>query len=178
MKTIQSGPIKSYSPISDPPSIHSGADRFLRAIDTKLSLTFIVHSFWAMFWLLNGLDKFFNYQYFYGVTRDEKFANYFATLNLPDYIASICLYAISVIEIILAAVFIVLAAKSSSNRSLQSLAFKISMLVFFLFSAGDILFGDRAELWEHGTFMILVMTSFMMVQFYAKQSSENRKTDH
>ncbi|PZD94134.1 hypothetical protein DNH61_19465 [Paenibacillus sambharensis] len=174
MKTVQGGSMKPYHTVND--SSQRGAHRFLKALDNKLSFAFIVHGFWAMFWLLNGLDKFFNHNYFYGVTRDEKFANYFATLNLPGYISAICLYAISVIEILLAIAFVVLAVKSASNKSLQSLAFKISMLIFFVFSAGDILFGDRAELWEHGTFLILVMTSFMLVQFQARQDEKMRVT--
>ena len=34
------------------------------------------------------------------------------------------------------------------------------MLVFVIFSAGDILFGDRIELWEHGTFLVMCLMTY------------------
>lgn len=36
------------------------------------------------------------------------------------------------------------------------------MLIFLAFSTGDILFGDRAELWEHGTFMVLTLMTYQL----------------
>ena len=45
------------------------------------------------------------------------------------------------------------------------LTFKISMAVFFGFSIFDILFGDRMELWEHGTFLILATIHYVYILF-------------
>ena len=46
------------------------------------------------------------------------------------------------------------------DRTIHRLAFKGSILVFVVFSVGDILFGDRAELWEHGTFLVLCLVTY------------------
>ena len=43
--------------------------------------------------------------------------------------------------------------------------FKISMLVFFGFSIFDILSGDRTELWEHGTFLLLATIHYIYILF-------------
>ena len=32
--------------------------------------------------------------------------------------------------------------------------------MFVTFSVGDIMFGDRAELWEHGTFIVMCLVTY------------------
>jgi hypothetical protein len=39
------------------------------------------------------------------------------------------------------------------------------MVVFFGFSIFDILVGDRMELWEHGTFLILATIHYVYILF-------------
>lgn len=138
-----------------------------------LRLENILYAFWGFFWLLNGLDKFFNgvptetpygtvpFGWF-GVNRDEKMVHYFARLGLPEELALGLLYGIAVIEIVIGLAFFVLMAKRTIPGFAQRLTFKLSMLVFLTFSVGDILFGDRQELWEHGTFMILALVTFRL----------------
>jgi hypothetical protein len=53
-----------------------------------------------------------------------------------------------------------LTASEKVSHVIHRVAFKGSILVFLAFSAGDILFGDRRELWEHGTFFILVIITY------------------
>ena len=152
--------------------------RALEKIDDLLSVRIILVAFWTSFWLLNGLDKFFNYDTFFGVTSDEKFIDYFARLDLPSGLAVPTLYAFGVLELTLALgflyVLIGIGAYSIMNRIsilyilmgrgaysiVNRLNFKGSLLMFFAFSIGDILFGDRQELWEHGTFLVLVIVSY------------------
>ena len=43
--------------------------------------------------------------------------------------------------------------------------FKISMGIFFGFSIFDILCGDRTELWEHGTFLLLATIHYIYILF-------------
>ncbi len=145
---------------------------FLETINERITTTSIMLAFWAVFWLLNGFDKFFNSQYFYGVTRDPKFIEYFARLNLPGDVSLITLYTIGIVEIILGFSFLY-TLLYSKNRSLVSmLNFKLSLLIFVCFSIGDILFGDRTELWEHGTYMILVIVSS---SFYLHQEKDTNR---
>ncbi|MEE9414786.1 MAG: hypothetical protein V3V01_05830 [Acidimicrobiales bacterium] len=115
---------------------------------------------------------------FYGVTRDEKMENYFGRLGLPAWVALTSVYGIAILEVLLGLGFLVLfcwtAGPNSlrerggglmsilTDRTLHRLCFKTGMFIFLMFSVGDILFGDRTELWEHGTFMILTLVTYDM----------------
>ena len=146
--------------------------KVLETINDRLSSRAILVAFWASFWLLNGLDKFFNGQYFFGVTRDEKFIDYFARLNLPSGPALVTLYTFGVLEIILGLSFLSILVLRNVNPVFNRLNFKLSMLLFFAFSIGDILFGDRPELWEHGTFLVLAIISFEFFLFTERARAE------
>ena len=54
--------------------------------------------------------------------------------------------------------------KEKRNKIIR-LTFKISMAVFFGFSIFDILFGDRMELWKHGTLLILATIHYVYILF-------------
>ena len=131
----------------------------------------LVAIYWTFFWLLNGLDKFFNYEYFFGVDRDKKFIEYFASLDLPSSLAGISLYTFGVIEITLGVLFLLIVTHGEKNPELNRLAFKGTMVVFILYSIGDILFGDRGELREHGIYMILTILSFQFFIFTAGEKA-------
>lgn len=139
--------------------------RLLERINDRLSSRIILLAFWASFWLLNGLDKFLNYEFFFGVTRDTQFIDYFSRLNLPPTAALVSLYVFGVAEITLGLSFLYIMIRRQASPVINRLNFKASMLLFFAFSIGDILFGDRRELWEHGTFLILVIVSFRFFLF-------------
>lgn len=110
----------------------------------------------------------------YGVNRDDKFANYFSRLYLPPAIATASLYFFAVLEIILAVLFFWLFLKQFSrnhpdeerkvnlytDRTIHRLVFKASIWIFIAFLTGDILFGDRAEVWEHGTFLLMTLVTY------------------
>ncbi|MEO6588775.1 MAG: hypothetical protein ABIP06_05555 [Pyrinomonadaceae bacterium] len=111
----------------------------------------------------------------YGVNRDAKFINYFRTLNLPPTVAVISLYFFAILEIILAILFFWLfirqffdhTKKASDgktslieDRTIHRLIFKGSIWIFIAFITGDILFGDRVEVWEHGTFLIMTLVTY------------------
>ncbi|KAA3664334.1 MAG: hypothetical protein DWQ04_06270 [Chloroflexi bacterium] len=174
-----------------------------RWLDVNINLTTILFFFWALFWLLNGGDKFFNGVYvgntedwsakgvlvddsgeialtlhpmettgFYGVNRDKKMINYFENLGLPKEVAVVFLYGIAIAEIILGFIFFSLLAWNLqppnkrlkvglfADRTVHHLAFKGGLLIFVMFTIGDTLFGDRVELWEHSTFLILGLLSY------------------
>lgn len=54
----------------------------------------------------------------------------------------------------------------------RRLVFKLSMFIFLVFSVGDILFGDRQELWEHGTFMVLTLLTYQLYIGRAQERAE------
>jgi len=174
-------------------------------LDARVNLVVILLLFWAVFWGLNGGDKFYNgrsaanveswsasnvlvdsggdiaYRLhpmeprgWYGVNRNARMVNYFQRLSLPRSVALSCLYGFAVLEVILGAMFFAVFLWSMlpegrqarvplfADRTVQRLAFKGSILVFLCFSVGDVLFGDRAELWEHGTFIVLCLITYDM----------------
>lgn len=165
--------------------------KFFAYLEDFLRIEYILYAFWTMFWTLNGLDKFFNGENvespyldgvtrpsgWFGVNRDTKFIDYFDRLFLPDWLALAFLYAFGVLEVILGIMFMVIIYRSITDterqrrepKMLNRLALKCSMLFFFVFCTGDILFGDRLELWEHGTFMILTLLTY---QIYLARHSE------
>jgi hypothetical protein len=129
-------------------------------------------------------------QGFFGVSRDNKMVSYFERLHLPPAAARFCLYAFSVFELILGLGFSLLVVWSwlpltlrmkrtgawqlFTDRVIHRLCFKGSLFLFLLFSVGDILFGDRTELWEHGTFMLLTLVTYDM-WFRTDQYVSNRE---
>lgn len=142
-------------------------------VEDYLRLEYILYAFWAMFWTLNGLDKFFNgtmvqgpsgprLEGWFGVNRDAKFIDYFSRLHLPGELALGCLYFFAVLEVIVGITFLAILVNRKLPGVVNRVAFKASMLIFLAFSTGDILFGDRAELWEHGTFMILTLMTYQL----------------
>jgi len=143
-----------------------------RAAEGWLRVENLLFSFWCMFWTLNGLDKFFNgipkedewgsyAKGWFGTNRDDKFVHYFDRLDLPEEAALCSLYGFAVLEIILGIAFFTLLFKRTP-KVIHRTCFKASLILFIAFMTGDILFGDRMELWEHGTFMVLVIITFQL----------------
>lgn len=147
---------------------------YLERLETALPLPTLLLVFWSMFWLLNGLDKFFNRPRFFGVTRDQAFVEYFAQLNLPSPLALASLYGCGTLEIMLGAGFI--AALALNAPVLTRLCFKASIIIFMIFTVADVLFGDRQELWEHATYLTLVLVSAMVVRIEPRTSTAESGT--
>ncbi len=153
-----------------PAAIHN---RWYYFLENYIRLEYILYLFWTLFWILNGLDKFFNGTMqqtpagprefgWFGVTRDQKFVDYFARLFLPEWVAMTFLYIFAIVEIIIGLTFLLLLVYRKMPKVYRRLVFKASMFIFLCFSVGDILFGDRMELWEHGTFMVLTLVTYQM----------------
>ncbi len=130
---------------------------------------YVLVTYWAIFWLLNGLDKFFNYPKFFGKTRDASFVEYFSRLDLPDWLALVVLDGIGWVEIALGISFFIGLFILRRTRKLTLINLEISLLAFLGFSIADILFGDRKELWEHGTYIILIIISYLSTLFIARE---------
>ena len=148
-------------------------NRFYYFLENYLRLEYILYLFWALFWTLNGLDKFVNGTVvqtangpkefgWFGVTRAQKFIDYFAKLYLPKWTALSFLYTFAVLEIIVGLTFLLILLWRKMPSVYRRLVFKASLFIFLVFSVGDILFGDRQELWEHGTFMVLTLVTYRL----------------
>ena len=124
----------------------------------------VLVGFWLIFWLMNGLDKFFNQPTFFGVTRDAMFVEYFSRIALPEPVALFALYGIGVLEIALGASFIVALLFRERFKTLIVNNLEAALAMFVLFALGGILFGDRKELWEHGCYIGLIILSYGVAQ--------------
>jgi hypothetical protein len=122
-----------------------------------------------VFWLMNGLDKYFNYEHFFGEDRDKQFAAYFASIDLPAWLSKVTLNTFGVMEISIGILFAIIVLNGERKPALNRLALKSTMIVWIIFSIGDILFGARDELREHGIYMILTIVSF---QFFLTTHDE------
>jgi len=131
----------------------------------------------------------------YGVSRDAKFANYFRTLHLPPVVSTITLYFFAILEIIIAILFFWLfirqffddkdeptEGKKSliADRTIHRLIFKASIWIFIAFITGDILFGDRIEVWEHGTYLAMTIVTYDLWyrtdQFFLELKKKKRRS--
>jgi len=170
----------------------------LSKINNFISGITVIIIFWGLFWLLNGLDKFYNgvnspnlesfstssvlvspndrntvlYELhptepigWFGVNRDAKMIGYFNRLGLSSDIAIFSLYFIACIEILVGLGFLYDIITKERKYALVRFMFKISMVIFFGFSIFDILCGDRTELWEHGTFLLLATIHYIYILF-------------
>jgi hypothetical protein len=109
---------------------------------------------------------------FYGVNRNEKMVSFFHRIHFPAWLALVTIYAVGVIEFILGLGYLLvfiwycMPIKQQKrfptfwDRTIHRLLFKIALVVFTFFTLGDILFGERTELWEHGTFILFTLYTY------------------
>ena len=150
--------------------VRQGSGSLLQNLNDWLSSRSLLLAFFTMFWLFNGLDKFLNrLPFWYGDAREAKFIGYFAHIHLPPWLALTTLYSFGVVEILVGVSFLYALLRRHTQSAVSQISFKVSVLIFFTYSIGDIIFGDRAELLEHGTYIILILVSFA---FFLRSGSE------
>ena len=143
--------------------------------------------YWSTFWLMNGLDKFpcgknigiFTWK---GKDRYEQFGNYFSNTGISESWIQPLLYFTGIWEIL---IFIPLAttlwiqvfdsrfSETSFNRGML-----FGGLTFVVFSIFDVVFGDRAELLEHSTFLILICITYRLIFDYSNIKNERFDKNH
>lgn len=179
--------------------------RLIHFFDQRLNLITLLLIFWAIFWTLNGFDKFFDGQPeiifegfasrgavvdasnkvvytiqqtspvgWFGVNYEEQIVSYFKTLHIPRGAAITFMYAFAVCEIVIGLLFFILFVwqllpehredkkNMFTDRTLHRLAYKSSVMMFVVLSVSFILFGDRARLWEVGTYMAMTLITYDM----------------
>lgn len=137
---------------------------------SPLANLFVVY--WAMYWLMNGLDKFLNRRdlgliTWHGKDRSEQFGSYFSLCDLPEQWIKPLLYIVGIWEgiifVILAAVLWLQFFYSYFDEKLFKIGMYWGAATFIAFSFFDVIFGDRAELLEHATFLILIAVTYHLV---------------
>lgn len=128
---------------------------------------------WAVYWVMNGLDKFLNRTdlglfTWYGKDRSEQFSTYLANTELPAGMLDGLLYVTGVLELLVAVplflTLIALVRGEGVSRRIFEFGFFLSAAIFSGFSFFDVIIGDRAELWEHGTFLIGLLLCYKLAK--------------
>ena len=130
----------------------------------------VIAGYWAMFWMMNALDKIFARQdlgfvVWYGNHRVEKFTMYFDRLGYgPDSVWATLIFA-GIVEAAVACMFLWALYKIAKNQPgairLNDRAIAASIIVFFGFAVFDVVVGDRAELLEHSTYVGVLLVSYL-----------------
>ena len=141
-------------------------------ISRLFSMPNLIIIYWAMYWIMNGLDKFLNRQSlgffkWHGKDRNDQFSGYFNNTEIDTFWIEPLLYLVATWELAIAIPLILCLFIQVFKNRFDILYFKLGMscgvLTFIIFSFFDVIFGDRAELLEHGTFMILVVVTYQLV---------------
>lgn len=177
--------------------------RLLHLFDQRLNLITLLLLFWAIFWGLNGFDKFFdgepeinmekwaskgsvvdannNVVYtiqppnpigWFGINYDDQMASYFKAIHVPRGAAIFLTQTYAVFEILLGLLFLILfiwqlfpenredKKNMLTDRTLHRLAYKASVVMFVIMAVAYMLFGDRARLWETGTYLTMTLVAY------------------
>lgn len=109
----------------------------------------------------------------FGINYDNQVASYFKTLYVPRGAALVLLYTFAMFEVLIALLFLALfiwqllpeekregQKNMFSDRTLHRIAFKASVGMFVILSIAYQLFGDRARLWETGTYLAMTLIAY------------------
>lgn len=110
----------------------------------------------------------------FGVNYDDQIASYFKTIHVRRDIAIALLHIYAIFEILLGFLFLILfiwqilpeeredKKNFFTDRTLHRLAYKASVIMFVVLAVAYMLFGDRARLWETGTYLTMTLIAYDM----------------
>ncbi|WP_282077857.1 hypothetical protein [Epibacterium ulvae] len=155
-------------------SSHLGiSDKSTHAAPSALNMANLVVLHWAIYWVMNGLDKFLNrtdisFFTWFGKDRTEQFSGYLERTDISISLLEPILYVTGVLELLVALPLLMVLTAACNQRPISRRLFEHSFfwgtLIFTGFSFFDVIFGDRAELWEHGTFFIGLLLSYKLAK--------------
>jgi len=134
----------------------------------KHLIRYFILIFWALFWLLNGIDKIIGgaHLLFVGKDRFATIERFFDSLGLgtPIY-ANIALIITTALEIFafvffLGALLHFIKKNIEATRSWFFIGIVLTLTTFTYFSIGDQIFGDHSELLEHGIYWLITILSW------------------
>jgi len=135
-------------------------------------ISLVIVLYWFFFWLLNAFDKILARKdlgiiQWWGNDRVEKFTGYFDRLDIGAALVKPTLYLCGLVEFGAALLFVLAASalmKSGANAASRARkAIALSVLIFLGFSIFDVIVGDRAELLEHGTYIGVLLISYLAI---------------
>lgn len=108
----------------------------------------------------------------YGVNRDTKMEIFFGRIGLPKWTSQIALYGTAFMELVVALYFltslvmVLIDFRYQHNNQvyISNHSHMMAGMIFVMFIFGDILFGERVELWEHCCFLCTVILSNWQVE--------------
>ncbi len=146
------------------PSNPSPIANWLSGVNAKMSLAAVLSFHWCLFFALNGLDKFFNSENFFGANFKGLLENdLLGRLDLDSSLAQPIAIIVGIAEVILGVLFLIalisaLGRKASTIKVMHGCV-TLSVLFFALLSAGAILFGARDAMLQHGVFIAALLAS-------------------
>ncbi len=141
----------------------------------KISIGAILSLYWFLFWLLNGFDKFFNADHFYGVNFKAGLENQMLpALNLNTSLAAPLAIIVGIIEVVLGLLFLVALVrflqKAPHRYEVATACISLSVLFFALLTAGAILLGERGHVQTQGLFIGVLLVSALTLHISKKAS--------
>ena len=140
------------------------------SINGKELVRYFVLLYWILFWLLNVVDKIIGGAHFLFVGKDRfaQLERFFDSLGLGNpIITNIALIITAGLEIF-AFVFFSGALYHFNKKNIDSarswffVGVILTLIIFTYFSIGDQVFGDHAELWEHGLYWFIALLSWII----------------
>lgn len=138
-------------------------------------LTLGLSFYWFLFWLFNGLDKILHGQdlgflIWSGKDRTTQFSGYLEKIGWSQGAHDYLMTMLLIIEIGIALAFLralitIIRLKKFGKflpHETIKLPILLSILCFTGFSVWDVIVGDRAELWEHGTYIVALGTTWII----------------
>ncbi len=136
----------------------------------KDPVRYLILLYWALFWLLNSIDKIIGGSHFLFVGKD-RFASierFFDSIGLPDPIyANVALIITAALEIF-AFVFFAGALYHLSKKNQPAatswffIGIVLTLTIFTYFSIGDQVFGDHGELLEHAIYWFIALLTWVI----------------
>ncbi|WP_282609555.1 hypothetical protein [Pelagibius sp. Alg239-R121] len=151
-------------------------------VAAQIALNSVAIGYWAVFWFMNGLDKFLNrsdigWINWYGKDRSEQFGEYFDRLDLaPGAIDGLLAFTglwefLVALPLIAALAAILTRPNAALTQSLMYWGYVLTGLTLIGFSAFDVVAGDRAELREHGLYLALMFVCCLWCKQQAQAES-------
>jgi len=133
-------------------------------------IRYFILLYWALFWLLNIIDKMIGGAHFLFVGRDRfaQIERFFDSLGLEDVIyANLALALTAGLEAFalvsfVGALYHFRKQITDTARSWFFVGIVLTLATFTYFSIGDQIFGDHFELLEHGVFWFIALLSWVI----------------
>ena len=135
--------------------------------------------FWALYWLLNTIDKVINKPTFLWVGKDRltQFKEYFSSIGLEDpgiafgFLIFVALAEAIIFVLVAVALWFLLVKNEQMAHKFFFWGTFAGLAIFSFFTIGDQIFGDRGELLEHTIYWVALIVSWGAYMYFPRESS-------